>query len=229
MKWLFKLFGYVNKGLINLSLFSIHHTSDSNVIAMKSFSTFLILMFVALNALCQSKIDTGLQNQIKAMFKGDQKWRIESENLNSGKKSAYAEPVINRNMTITDSVNMIKAKSIIAKYGFPGFDLVGEYSNDFWAIVQHCDDDVQFQQQVLKLLIKQVIKHNASGENYALLQDRVLVNTGKKQLYGTQVRYNTKTKSAKPLPISDSTNVDNRRKAVGLSPLNEYLKLFDRN
>jgi hypothetical protein len=210
-------------------LFSARYTSDSNLKAMKSFPTLLILLFLALNALCQSKIDTGLQSQIKAMFKEDQKWRIESENLNSGKKSAYSEPIINRNMTITDSVNMIKAKSIIAKYGFPGFDLVGEYSNDFWAIVQHCDDDVQFQQQVLKLLSKQVLIHNASGENYALLQDRVLISTGKKQLYGTQVRYNPKTKSAKPLPIADSTNVDNRRKAVGLSPLNDYLKLFDRN
>jgi hypothetical protein len=163
------------------------------------------------------------------MFKEDQKWRIESENLNSGKKSAYAEAVINRNMAIADSMNMIKAKLIISKYGFPGFDLVGDFSDDFWAIVQHCDDDVQFQQQVLNLLSKQVLIHNASGEKYALLQDRVLVNTGKKQLYGTQVRYNLKTKSAKPLPIADSTNVDNRRKAVGLSPLKDYLKLFDRN
>jgi hypothetical protein len=196
---------------------------------MKSFTTFLILLFVYLNAPCQSKINTNLQNQIKAMFKEDQKWRIESENLNSGKKSAYAEAVINRNMAIADSMNMIKAKLIISKYGFPGFDLVGDFSDDFWAIVQHCDDDVQFQQQVLNLLSKQVLIHNASGEKYALLQDRVLVNTGKKQLYGTQVRYNPKTKSAKPLPIADSTNVDNRRKAVGLSPLKDYLKLFDRN
>jgi hypothetical protein len=196
---------------------------------MKSFTTFLILLFVYLNAPCQSKINANLQNQIKAMFKEDQKWRIESENLNSGKKSAYAEAVINRNMAIADSMNMIKAKLIISKYGFPGFDLVGDFSDDFWAIVQHCDDDVQFQQQVLNLLSKQVLIHNASGEKYALLQDRVLVNTGKKQLYGTQVRYNPKTKSAKPLPIADSTNVDNRRKAVGLSPLKDYLKLFDRN
>lgn len=164
------------------------------------------------------------------MFTEDQKWRIESQNLNTGKTSAYAETVIDRNMTIADSVNMIKAKTIIAKYGFPGFDLVGEeYSNGFWAIIQHCDNDVEFQQRVLELLRKQVRLHNASAANYALLQDRVLINTGKKQLYGTQVRYNPQTKNAKPLPIEDSVNVDNRRKSVGLSPLNEYLKLFDRN
>jgi hypothetical protein len=164
------------------------------------------------------------------MFTEDQKWRIESQNLNYGKSSAYQETTIDRNMTITDSLNMIKAKAVVTKYGFPGFDLVGEeQSNDFWAIIQHCDNDVKFQQQALKLLSKQVQLHNASGANYALLQDRVLINTGRKQLYGTQVLYNPKTKSAKPLPIEDSLNVDNRRKAVGLSSLNEYLKLFDRN
>jgi hypothetical protein len=39
---------------------------------------------------------------------------------------------------------------------------------------------------------KQVKRHNASGENYALLQDRVLVSQGHKQLYGTQVRLDLK-------------------------------------
>lgn len=125
---------------------------------------------------------------------------------------------------------MIEAKSIIKKYGFPGYDLVGESgSNGFWAIVQHCDQDVKFQQQALSLMGKQVRLNNASGENFASLQDRVLISTNKKQIYGTQVRYNPSTKTAKPLPVQDSVNVDKRRKAVGLTPLNEYLKIFDRN
>ncbi|MDB5022385.1 MAG: hypothetical protein JWP78_140 [Mucilaginibacter sp.] len=197
---------------------------------MKTASIFVVLCLMSLNALCQSKIDTLLQKKIIFMFRKDQKWRIESEKLINGKKSAYNEAAINRNMAKTDSLNMGEAKSIIAKYGFPGYDLVGEgYSNDFWAIVQHCDDDVKFQQYVLVLLSEQVNSHNASAENFALLQDRVLIGTGKKQLFGTQVRYNPKTKTAKPLPTQDSANVDKRRKSVGLSPLNEYLKLFDRN
>ncbi|MBS1533035.1 MAG: hypothetical protein JSU01_22230 [Bacteroidetes bacterium] len=70
--------------------------------------------------------------------------------------------------------------------------------------------------------------HNASPENYAYLTDRMLVNKGKKQLFGTQVRVNTKTKHTRPLPIQDSTNVDVRRKAVGLSPLKDYLKQFNK-
>jgi len=35
------------------------------------------------------------------------------------------------------------------QYGFPGYDLVGQKgSNSFWLIVQHCDKDVDFQEQV---------------------------------------------------------------------------------
>ena len=164
------------------------------------------------------------------MFAEDQKWRIESEKILNGEKTEYKENFINRQLAKTDSLNLVEAKSIIKRYGFPGYSLVGEgYSNDFWAIVQHCDDDIKFQKQVLLLLKKQVKRNNASGRNFALLQDRVLLSTGKKQIYGTQVRYNPATKTAKPLPTQDSSNVDKRRKAVGLSPLNNYLKLFNKN
>jgi hypothetical protein len=196
---------------------------------MKWLFIFLVSTMLGSLTFGQSKMDSSLQKKIIAMFKEDQKWRIESINLNNGKKSAFDEATINKKMGATDSVNMITAKLIIRKYGFPGYALVGEDgSKGFWAIIQHCDHDVSFQQKVLAMMSKEVERHNASGEDYALLQDRVLINTGHKQLYGTQVRIDLKTHHAHPLPIKDSPNVDSRRKAVGLSPLKDYLKLFDR-
>jgi len=162
------------------------------------------------------------------MFHEDQLWRREEVNLQNGKISAFDENTINLKMAKADSLNQIEAKTIIRKYGFPGYSLVGEVGSDaFWAIVQHCDDDVAFQQKVLLLMCKEVKKNNASGEKFALLQDRVLINEGHKQLYGTQVRLDLKTHHAKPFPIQDSLTVDVRRKAVGLQPLKNYLKLFD--
>jgi hypothetical protein len=70
----------------------------------------------------------------------------------------------------------------------------------------------------------EVKRHNASGEDYAYLKDRVLVNQGKKQLYGTQLKLNSKTHLYEPLPMESPANVDARRKAVGLSVLSDYLK-----
>ena len=163
------------------------------------------------------------------MFKNDQKWRKESIKANSSQGSVYNQATIDRNWHITDSLNLINAKRIVQQYGFPGYSLVGENgSNSFWAIVQHCDDDLNFQQQVLKLIGAEVKRHDASAENYAYLMDRVLINKGQKQLYGTQVHFNTKTKHSEPLPIQDSIGVDARRTAVGLMPLKDYLKQFDK-
>jgi len=59
---------------------------------------------------------------------------------------------------------------------------------------------------------KEVKRKNASASNNAMLRDRVLVSDGKKQVYGTQVRYNVELKKSQPFPIEDPDNVDTRRK-----------------
>jgi hypothetical protein len=196
---------------------------------MKKTLLFSILTCYAGFVFCQSKIDSALYRKIAVMFKNDQKWRKESIKANSREGSIYTQATIDSNWKVADSLNFIEAKRIVQQYGFPGYSLVGENgSNLFWAIIQHCDEDVNFQQQVLDLMGAEVKHHNASTENYAYLMDRVLINKGQKQLYGTQVHVNIKTKHSEPLPIQDSIGVDDRRKAVGLMPLKDYLKQFDK-
>jgi len=113
---------------------------------------------------------------------------------------------------------------VFKQYGYPGYDLVGKQgSNNFWLMVQHCDKTPAFQQQVLDAMKVELAKNNADGKNYAYLIDRVNLNTGKKQLFGTQLRYNTDSCQALPRPMADSLTVNERRKAVGLEPIEEYL------
>jgi hypothetical protein len=186
----------------------------------------VLVMFMVLVAQIgngQPKIDSVLYKKIALMFREDQKWRVEYSKVNSGQKSDYTEKMISENWTKTDKLNLLTAKKIVEAYGFPGYKLVGASGSDmFWAIVQHCDNDLPFQEQVLLLMEAQVKQKNASPEKKALLQDRILVNNGKKQLYGTQIRYNKETNTAQPFPIEDPKNVDKRRKAVGLSTLKAY-------
>ena len=117
-------------------------------------------------------------------------------------------------------------KNIADKFQFPGYDLVGkESSNNYWMLVQHSDFDVAFQKQMLKLMKLKVDKKNASGQNYAYLIDRINLNEGKQQIYGTQIimgEGGTKLK-----PCFDTLNLDKRRLSVGLNPIKEYLKQCD--
>lgn len=171
------------------------------------------------------KRDSALIRQIDTMFKNDQLWRKEYFKM-LNKQSAYDEETIQRKWAEADSINEIKAKAIINKYGYPGFSLVGDHSNSFWAVVQHCDDNITFQEKILTLMKAKLKSGDVDKQNYAYLVDRVLVNKHQKQVYGTQVRTDLKTRQTTPFPIQRPQNVDKRRKSMGMEPLSEYLKKF---
>jgi hypothetical protein len=65
----------------------------------------------------------------------------------------------------------------------------------------------------------------ATGQQVALLTDRVATGRGTPQVYGTQVA--VVAGHAVLEPIRDSANVDARRATVGLPPLREYLHMID--
>jgi len=52
------------------------------------------------------------------------------------------------------------------------------------------------------------------------------MSEGKKQIYGTQLRTDDVTKELKLWPIENEEEVDQRRAAVGLMSMAEYLKAF---
>ena len=69
-----------------------------------------------------------------------------------------------------------------------------------------------------------VEKGNARASSLALLEDRVALRQGKKQIYGSQVwKLDGKWYVQ---PLEDPENVDKRRAEVGLQPLNEYTQYF---
>lgn len=113
---------------------------------------------------------------------------------------------------------------ILQEYGYPGFDLVGkDGSSDYWMMVQHSDHNPDFQKEVLGKMKIEIGKENADPREYGLLVDRVNINTGKAQLYGTQVEYDFDIARAFPKNLADSANVNKRRKSLGMEPLEEYL------
>lgn len=119
-------------------------------------------------------------------------------------------------------------EKIIEQYGYPGFKQVGEKSSsNFWLLVQHADAHPDFQRQVLKLMLVEVKKKNASPVNYAYLTDRVAINTGQPEEYGTQVIYEGPgLGKAVPKSLRDPKNVNKRRAAIGMDPLENYLGMM---
>jgi hypothetical protein len=117
-----------------------------------------------------------------------------------------------------------RIKEIFDQYGFAGFDLVGERgSSNFWVMAQHSDHNPEFQLEVLEKMKIEADKGNADYRNYGMLVDRVKLNTGQAQIYGTQVDYNKEICQAFPKNLADSLNVNKRRKEIGLQPLEKYL------
>jgi hypothetical protein len=117
---------------------------------------------------------------------------------------------------------------IVKQYGYPGFRQVGEKSADnFWLLVQHADAHPDFQRQLLKLMLPEVKKKNASSVNYAYLTDRVAINSGQLEEYGTQVKYEgSGLGKAVPNSLRDPQNVNKRRAAIGMEPLENYLDMM---
>lgn len=124
-----------------------------------------------------------------------------------------------------DRKNLRWLKDVVSRHGWPGKSLVGSKSAHFaWLLVQHADSDREFQQTCLTKM-EALPKGDVEACDIAYLTDRILVGTGKKQKYGTQA--NLKDGKAVAAPIDDEEHVDERRKALGLEPLAEYLKLLE--
>jgi len=94
-------------------------------------------------------------------------------------------------------------------------------------MMQHCDKDPKFQEEVLAEMKKHLERKNANASNYAYLIDRVNVNTGKPQVYGTQMKLNQEGSSYEPKIVMELQNLNKRRAEVGLSTIEEYIGVMN--
>lgn len=126
-----------------------------------------------------------------------------------------------------DASRAARLAEIVDEYGWPGFRLVGvDGATAAWVIAQHADFDVAFQRRALDLMCAAVRAGDADPVEVAYLEDRVAVNSGRPQFYGTQVG-GCEGGRAVPHPIAEEAEVDRRRVELGLEPLAEYLAQFD--
>lgn len=98
-------------------------------------------------------------------------------------------PSMIEKMLAVDAANLLQIKRIVADHGgLPGARQVGaDGVSAAWLLVRHADRDVGFQRQVLDGIMPLVESGEVSAHDVALLTDRVLVNAGRPQRYGSQL------------------------------------------
>jgi len=107
---------------------------------------------------------------------------------------------------------------IMADHGWPTARLVGPAAAvSAWKLAQHADRQLEVQRWALALLAEAVAAGEASPRELALLRDRVLINEGQEQIYGTQI---AGVRDGAPVPWAcvDPDRLDERRAEVGLEP-----------
>jgi hypothetical protein len=115
-------------------------------------------------------------------------------------------------------------KRLVKACGWPKRSVYGPQAvDDAFLVAQHSDHDRKFQRTVITLLQSAVPAGEAHGTHLAYLSDRIAVADGKPQLFGTQLDDKGPCQ-LEFFPLDDRAKVEERRKAIGLPPLEEYKK-----
>lgn len=156
--------------------------------------------------------DSALREELLAMVEADQQIRQGF--------GAQMDPEKVARMQAVDTKHTARMKEIIAQHGWPGRSLAGEDgAHAAWLLVQHADPS--FMAQCLPLMEHATSIGEASAKDCAYLLDRVRMNQGKPQVYGTQFTSGADGQLVL-YPIEDAEHVDERRRAVGLPTMAEY-------
>ena len=174
----------------------------------------------------EANLNKPLVAELDSIYTEDQKYRLQIDEIE--KKYGWESNQMKAHWKIInekDSVNLIKIKSLLDKYGWLGTDVIGEQGNStMFLVIQH--SDIATQDKYLPMMREAVKNGKAKGSSLALLEDRVALRKGKKQIYGSQIGRDNDTKLYYVSPLEDPDNVDKRRAKVGLEPLADYVNYW---
>lgn len=163
---------------------------------------------------------------LDSVFTDDQGGRQQGESMikKYGKDSKEVKDLW-KDINIKDSIDLVKVEKILDQYGWLGPGVVGRQGNStLFLVIQHAD--IKTQEKYLPMMREAVKNKKASSSSLALLEDRVALRQGKKQVYGSQIGM-TKDGQTYIQPLDDPDNVDKRRAEVGLGPLAEYVQYWN--
>jgi hypothetical protein len=126
-----------------------------------------------------------------------------------------------------DTENLVWLKNLVKDNGIPTVAQVGESGVHWvWLLVQHADDDPQFQLSVLPIFAQRQEAGELPADDLAKLTDRVLMAAGKPQRFGTQ--FDWYSGQFKPKGAGNIADIEANRHALGLMSLTDYTCMMNR-
>lgn len=209
---------------------NLHHlVNDSDLFSLHEDSRWSIVVdkVRANKEKVEEHLDKDLVVMLDTIFDDDQVLRREIQAINekygweSEEMKAHWKKIQKQ-----DSINLIKVEKILEEKGWLGADIIGGKGNQtLFLVIQHAA--LEKQEKYLPMMREAVKKGNANAASLALLEDRVALGKGDKQIYGSQIGRNEETGEHYVLPLVDPVNVDMRRAEVGLPPLAEYVSRWN--
>ena len=196
----------------------------------------LIIFFILCSTLsCRSKksIDFDkIAHELDSIYEQDQFLRGELASLfwSEDLDTIHYKALVNEQNKI-DSLNLKRIEEIIEMVGgYPGKSMVGGSASKVgFFVLQHSSAEIR--RKYLKLILEAADNFELNKSYAAMFHDRVLMDEGSPQIYGTQIRAETVFDSltGKRItkryvwPIQDTVNIDSLRLWNGLKPLEGHL------
>lgn len=188
----------------------------------------LVLWQYSLGGFCQT--NRFLKRELDSMYTLDQRYRgylsevLKNQSLADSLMKAFN---IKDNLNGTlwtyqhriDSLNLVRTEQIIKTYGYPGNSLVGKPTNEAtFYIIQHSPKIKTYFPLIRQAAQASELPFHLS----AMMEDRLLTEQLKPQLYGTQVAcYRLRTDFSKQecfvWPIQNPATVNQRRTKAGFT------------
>ncbi|MDG4793088.1 DUF6624 domain-containing protein [Micromonospora sp. WMMD1082] len=166
-------------------------------------------------------MDDELRCELLALADEDQRVR-NSASVRAGPGGEISDDPA-REWARVDERNTARLAEIVSEHGWPTRSLVGDDgANAAWLLAQHADRSPDEQQRFLDLMRAAVDANEASAVDLAYLTDRVAIHAGQPQIYGTQLRRDPGGR-LRAYPIASPDTVDQRRAALGLCSLVDYI------
>jgi hypothetical protein len=160
-------------------------------------------------------MDQALREELMAMRAED--LRVRDELLQSGELGQGYAP----QMEAVHRKNASRLQQIIAEHGWPDRGLVGaDGTLAAWFVAQHAIGEPDFQRQVLMLVQEKVRQGKVPAAQEAYLWDRIAMNEGRLQRYGTQ-SLPCADGQFRRWKTEDPEHLNERRASIGMPPVED--------